>query len=297
MRKRLRTKGVLLPITCPMCNVNTEHLIHVFFDYYFAKQCWNHSGLSYDLNFVEFVPDWLLNKLGAAQEEKAVKISTILWGIWLWRNRKVWEGKTISAATAIGNSSQYVSEWRKERLKRTLKSNALQQEKQVHTRKWKPLTEGVLKINVDASFITSSATFQIGMVLRNHQGTFLAGRNLCPRSPTSVFEAEAIGVLEGLSWIKMQQLQNHKIELESDSLMVVQGLYKEVVNLLEVVEVLEQCRNICNKLVKTSIHFFRNQANKTAHMIARIPYLVNCHNIFMSLPDCLVETILFDSAF
>ena len=95
----------------------------------------------------------------------------------------------------------------------------------------------------------------------------------------------------------MQQLQNHKIELESDSLMVVQGLHKEVVNLLEVGEVLEQCRNMCNDLVKTSIHFVRNQANRAAHMIARIPCLVNCHNAFPSLPDCLVETILFDSTF
>lgn len=46
----------------------------------------------------------------------------------------------------MDNSFQYVSEWRKERLKRTMKSNSPGQEKQVHTRKWKPPVEGVLKI-------------------------------------------------------------------------------------------------------------------------------------------------------
>lgn len=66
VRKRLRTKGVSLPISCPMCNVDIEHLIHFFYDCRFAKHCWNHVGLSYDWNSVESVPDWLLNKLGDA---------------------------------------------------------------------------------------------------------------------------------------------------------------------------------------------------------------------------------------
>lgn len=35
---RISAKGIRLPITCPMCSVDIEHLLHVFFDCQFAKQ-------------------------------------------------------------------------------------------------------------------------------------------------------------------------------------------------------------------------------------------------------------------
>lgn len=73
--------------------------------------------------------------------------------------------------------------------------------------------EGVLKVNVDASFYANSETFKIGMVLRNQNGVFLVGRNKCLQALTSVFEAVAISVLEALTWINDQQLLNQKVEL------------------------------------------------------------------------------------
>lgn len=58
---------VNIAITCPMCNNGIEHLLHIFFDCYFAAQCWNHVHLSCcDMREVDHAPDWLLNKLGEA---------------------------------------------------------------------------------------------------------------------------------------------------------------------------------------------------------------------------------------
>lgn len=39
VRNKLKHKGVSLPILCPMCNGDVEHLLHVFFDCQFASQC------------------------------------------------------------------------------------------------------------------------------------------------------------------------------------------------------------------------------------------------------------------
>lgn len=59
--------------------------------------------------------------------------------------------------------------------------------------------------------------FTVGMVLRDHDGSFIAGKTLCLQAPDSVFEAEAIGVREALSWVSNQQLQDKKISIETDS--------------------------------------------------------------------------------
>lgn len=49
VRNRLRSKGVSLPILCPMCEVDVEHLLHIFFDCSFAKQCWSYVGCVMDM--------------------------------------------------------------------------------------------------------------------------------------------------------------------------------------------------------------------------------------------------------
>lgn len=61
-----------------------------------------------------------------------------------------------------------------------------------YAHKWKPPAIDVLKINVDASFRSSTENFSLGMVLRNHIGEFMVGRNMCMPSVATVFEAEAI---------------------------------------------------------------------------------------------------------
>lgn len=63
VRNLLRGKGDNVPISCVMWEGEVEHLFHLFFDYNFAKSCWQLMGLSYDMSEVESAPDWLLNKL------------------------------------------------------------------------------------------------------------------------------------------------------------------------------------------------------------------------------------------
>lgn len=205
----------------------------------------------------------------------------------------MWEGKSVTASLAMDSTFKSVDDWR---VAQSIRSGGRRTNSQTHARRWFPPPVGALKLNVDASLFKGANTFSVGMVLRDHNGEFLAGKNLSFLSPDSVFEAEAIGAKEALSWIKEQGLQNHRILLESDSLMVVRGLTGRVLNLLEVGEVLDQCKILLNELTSTSIHFVRNQANRVAHKIARLPCLVDCQNVFTSLPECLVETVFADAS-
>lgn len=51
-----------------------------------------------------------------------------------------------------------------------------------------------MKINVDASFVKDSPACIVGMVLRDHRASFLAGKNLSFVTPDSAFEAKALSV-------------------------------------------------------------------------------------------------------
>lgn len=125
-----------MPIMCPMCNSDIEHLLHVFFDCTFAKQCWQYAGMTLNMDQTEDAPTWLLNTLSTGKSESSIKVYMILWGIWTWRNKRVWESKSVSAAIAMENSFHHVSEWRsaRTRFKRSLGTNVYQPTK--HVVKW-----------------------------------------------------------------------------------------------------------------------------------------------------------------
>lgn len=72
-----------------MCNLGIEHLLHVFFDCQFARDCWQYAGRSYDMQDVEYGPDWLVQKLSSVGDDESILIAKALWGIWFFRNKKV----------------------------------------------------------------------------------------------------------------------------------------------------------------------------------------------------------------
>lgn len=69
VRRRLSMRGVRLPIICPMCLADVEHMTHLFCGCSFAVDCWNHVNLMYDWSEVEYAHDWLLEKLNNAPSE------------------------------------------------------------------------------------------------------------------------------------------------------------------------------------------------------------------------------------
>lgn len=66
---------------------------------------------------VEFVSDWLLDKIDNAPAEESFMICTVLWGIWYLRNKKVWEDKVI--ASAMDETFNILNEWKRFRQSKT----------------------------------------------------------------------------------------------------------------------------------------------------------------------------------
>lgn len=78
VRNRLKSRGVDLPIICPMCDSDVEHLLHVFFDCPFASSCWQYVGVSLDMDEVEYAPDWLLQLLSTTGQDHLIQVARVL---------------------------------------------------------------------------------------------------------------------------------------------------------------------------------------------------------------------------
>lgn len=289
----MKNKGVSLPIICPMCNIDIEHLLHLFFYCQYASSCWHSVGLVYDMREVYSAPEWVLSKLECAKHEEIVTICVLLWGIWFWRNKRVWKNQLMNPAIAMENSLNYLKQWREAR------SAPKQRNKDVRTRikdviKWKPPESGELKVNVDASFFAGEETFSVGLVLRDHEGTFVKGKCLTLPCPSTVFEAESIGVREALSWVI--EFPDKKVVIETDSLLTARAVNESDENFLELDHIIEHCKMLLKSLSVVRVSHIRKQANRVAHSLARLPCFLNCFIVFSSPPTHLVEILLSDSS-
>lgn len=181
-----------VPILCPMCNLDVDHLLHSFFDCQFPDSCWLSVGLKYNMEQVHSASSGLLEKLETSRGDEVIRICTVLWGIWSWRNKKVWGEKVISPAAAMESSCRQVKEWRDARKATAERSNGDSSLRMLEC-KWRSPAIGTFKLNVDASFFAGANSFSIGMVLRDHHGTFVEGRTFSLPCHATIVEAESLG--------------------------------------------------------------------------------------------------------
>lgn len=294
VRVRLRGKGVSVPIICPMCSIEVEHLRHVFFECPFAISCWQSVNLLYDTSEMYDANLWLLEKFEVATQSELLKVCSVLYGIWFWRNKQVWEGKVVPGKTAMECSFKMVQEW-KEAKGRDMKggTNHIRYTSS-NLRKWKAPDAGEYKVNVDASWHQGAGSFSVGMVLRDHSGSFVEGRTISLPQASDVLEAETLGIREALSWVK--DMTGRKVSVESDSLVAVNAINGMNKFLLEVGHIIDHCRILLQSMLGVSVRYIRKQANEVAHGLAKMPCLVNCFVIFTSPPTHLVETCNVDAS-
>lgn len=204
------------------------------------------------------------------------------------------EDKNKSATATMSSSFWHVKEWQEARERKDGKDSNNHSYVWGRERKWTPPPINTFKVNVDASVFPGALVFSVGMVIRDHKGVFLEGRNLSLPCPSSLVEAECIGVREALSWVMIRQ--EKRVVVETDSLLTVAAIQSAKRNMLKVGHVVDQCKAMLEVLSKISVIHICKHSNKVAHGLARLPCLVNSFNVFTSPPSYLLETILYDAS-
>ncbi|XP_074336177.1 uncharacterized protein LOC141673344 [Apium graveolens] len=147
--------------------------------------------------------------------------------------------------------------------------------------KWHPPDGGRLKINVDAHVVPGNSWFSCGLVLRDQEGEFIAARLHKFAGVVPVVETEATTILKGIRWVSLFGMRH--MDVESDSLISVQAINKDLENYLEVGVVFQEYRTILRARRDIMLSFVKKQANKVAYLVARVPCDVNCLLIFRLL--------------
>lgn len=160
---------------------------------------------------------------------------------------------------------------------------------QVVLPEWQPPAHGQLKLNVDASLYSSNNFYSIGMVLRDESGDFIGGKTMKLPGKVSVLDAEAKGVQEAIKWLEELPLLN--VVVECDSEMVVKAVNNGILYHMEVGHILEWCRLKFKYREDISLSHVKKQANRAAHLMARVPCLLNGCITFSSPPSLLLENL------
>lgn len=140
---------------------------------------------------VEYAPDWLFEKLSTAGNDELMLIAMVLWGIWFFRNKKVWDNKVVNNVVAMDCSAKYPAQ-----ASRATPSNTGTVQRQPASQKWTSPIAGSFKLNVDAAIRLGEDSLSVGLVLRDHLGSFIAGKVRCMKMVNSVFEAEVFVIKE-----------------------------------------------------------------------------------------------------
>lgn len=110
-----------------------------------------------------------------------------------------------------------------------------------------------------------------------------------------MLEVEVTAIYEALKWLST--LLYHNVAIESDSFLSVQALNKAHDYILEVGYILDECKAIIRSRPGLTISFAKRQANKSAHLMARIPVSLGGQSTFTSPPNVLLETLMYDAVF
>ena len=131
------------------------------------------------------------------------------------------------------------------------------------------------------------------MILRDHDGNFIKEKTITSAGEVPVMEGEAWGFIEALMWLQTIPLLH--VEVESDSPLVVNALKKKVECCFEVDFILRECLSMLQSRPDVSVLFVKKHANKAAHLLARVPCMVNSFVDFLSPPSVVLETLAVDS--
>ncbi|KAL6975986.1 hypothetical protein U1Q18_052708 [Sarracenia purpurea var. burkii] len=204
-------RGLTSDPSCSRCGETTESLNHLFINCNFNHNIWTNFSylqirlLDPELNCQEWITENLRYCHGSSRGfPKQITFASILWYLWLARNKKVFDG----------------IEWDPNYITRSINSLAgdiisafggnSPPPKLPKLIKWIFLTAGTLKLNTDGCSRGNPGTAGFGGVFRDESGQWITGFYGRLKDCTSL-EAELWGILNGLKEAAGEGLQNFVI--------------------------------------------------------------------------------------
>ncbi|XP_074356451.1 uncharacterized protein LOC141696148 [Apium graveolens] len=196
----------------------------------------------------------------------------ISWMIWKSRNEIVWNQKFMDCSNVVMLALSDLNQWKFVQ-DRSFSNSLGYMTQEDGLEQWQLPKENRVKVNSDAALFEDPNRYSYAFVVRDHQGTLVEARSWCYEGQTSSTLAAAMGIREALSWIKTARQQN--VEVETDSLQIVQWIRSSYNSLSYVGRLLSECKELLAELHSQNVmlRFVKRSANRVAHFLARHSYL------------------------
>ncbi|XVF87263.1 hypothetical protein PTKIN_Ptkin18bG0105000 [Pterospermum kingtungense] len=168
---KLRSKGVDVPSSCLFCDDMIDTCWHLFVSCSFASTCWRSVGLLEAVETAARVSDgyreWFF-KLGSSLSE--LSHGKFFMIQWRQRNDQLWRGSHLGGDRTVLMAMECLCDWLNVRSRNPFATDE---------------TNGV----------------GIGLVVRDHIGSFIAAKTCYYPGIGKAEEIEAIGLLEAVQWL------------------------------------------------------------------------------------------------
>lgn len=123
----------------------------------------------------------------------------------------------------------------------------------------------------------------LGMVIRDSNCAFVAGRSLVIAGCVDVDIGEAMGFLEALSWVK--HLGLHNVIVEGDSKSSVDAIVGSSSSISSFGDIINHCHSLLSILNNVSVLFVKRNANYMTHAFVRASRLFGSPSCWVEPPD------------
>lgn len=231
----------------------------------FAKQLWEDTGL-YNVVFTgveETGLEIFKRVFTSATKYQCAMVGMFCWGLWVRRNKWVWEKVVMSIFGVKHMAMQLLSEWNRARMKEEEHQNR----SGTRNRNWSKPSAGWVKVNIDAACPQGCNFVVVACVVRDGCGSFLRAHSNIITGVRTPREAEAMSMREALSWVK--NWRSTQCVFESDSKLLIDAIHGPSGKSL-----FDTIVDDCSELVKhydgVLFEFVPRSANSVAHELARV---------------------------
>ncbi|XP_010676027.1 uncharacterized protein LOC104891937 [Beta vulgaris subsp. vulgaris] len=237
---RLERSHVFLPQQCVFCSNASESIGHLCFACPFTLDVFSHLKASFDwplpnrclasIDLTSF-RSALEACLSLACKSEVTKFSFVWWFIWFFRNKLIFNNEVVSSRKASAIIAKYYVDWSKALTSDTRHPSTSISHCPIISRSprsgpasfWSPPPQNYFKLNFDGSKLSSNST-ALGFVIRNVAGEAMVAGSKSLGYSTSVLQAEAWALKEGILAALSFNISN--LIIEGDNLAVINAIRK-----------------------------------------------------------------------
>lgn len=270
VKERLRSRGMNLDTTCPLCGHHQETICHVLFTCDVAKDTWARAkvplppaGFSSNSVLLNLYHLFSISKKQSMGQTERLRFPWVLWHLWKARNSFCFEQKRVSAENVLSKAIEEASIWFKlaQADLEEKKSQGEDQSEQV----WRKPPMGFVKCNVGCSWSDSSIHSGASWIIRDFRGQPMEHSRRSFIGMKSIIEAD----LETICWAAndLQTLHWNKVIIEISSPQALEALNNPA-KFPGLANLIERTRQALHRFHNCSILVVNSVVNVVAGKIA-----------------------------